>query len=101
MKPATNHEKPALFDKAQNVQRVLYLLYGCCALLLLLDLLIHRHSYHPWEKLIAFYPLYGFLGCVVLVLVAKWMRRFLMRDEAYYDRLEQRADNSSPDREAQ
>ena len=34
---------------------------------------------------ICFYPVYGFVGCVVLVLVAKWMRSFLMRPEDYYD----------------
>ncbi|HCS27108.1 MAG TPA: hypothetical protein DIW43_06620 [Spongiibacteraceae bacterium] len=91
MKPS--EEKPGLFDSEKNIQRVLYLLYGGCAVLLVIEILYRRHSYHPWENLLAFYPLYGFLGCVVLVLIAKWMRRFLMRDEAYYDRLEQSADD--------
>lgn len=66
------------------------LFYLICALLTLADLLVHRHVVHPWEALPGFYPLYGFIGCVVLVLVAKWLRKVLMRDEHYYDRLEQR-----------
>lgn len=73
------------FDKPANVKKVLYGLYICCAVLLLLDLVIHRHVYHSWENLFGFYPLYGFVGCVLLVFVAKWMRTFLMRDEHYYD----------------
>lgn len=73
------------FDKPGNVKKILYGLYTCCAILLVLDLVIHRHVYHNWENLFGFYPLYGFVGCVLLVLVAKWMRTFLMRDEHYYD----------------
>ena len=79
-------EKPALFDKPRNIRRILRLLYACCGLLLVLDIVIHRHVLHPWEQLWGFYAVYGFIGCVVLVLVAKWMRTFLMRPEDYYDR---------------
>lgn len=79
-------EKSYFFDKPKNVQRVLTALYICCAILFVLDFLLHRHSEHPLESLWGFYPLYGFVGCVVLVLVAKWMRTFLMRPEDYYER---------------
>lgn len=79
------NEKKYLFDNADNVKRVLHLLYGCCLLLLALDFVIHRHVIHSWENLWGFYPLYGFVGCVILVLVATWMRTFLMRSEDYYD----------------
>ena len=78
-------EKKYLFDKPENVKRLLYFLYACCALLLVLEFVIHRHVMHSWENLWGFYPLYGFVGCVVLVLVATWMRTFLMRPEDYYD----------------
>ena len=77
--------KRYLFDNPSNIKTVLRLLYGCCGVLLLLDFVIHRHVAHPAEQLWAFYPLYGFIGCVVLVLVAKWMRTFLMRSEDYYE----------------
>lgn len=85
-----NNEKKHLFDNPKNVQRLLYGLYVCCAILVLLEFVIHRHIYHSWEELFGFYPLYGFVGCVLLVLVAKWMRTFLMRDEDYYDKLEEK-----------
>jgi len=77
-------EKKYFFDKPKNIKRVLYVLYVCCALLFLLDFVIHRHVIHNWENLWGFYPVYGFVGCVVLVLVATWMRTFLMRSENYY-----------------
>jgi len=79
------NEKKYLFDNPKNIKRLLHILYGVCASLLMLDFVIHRHVYHSWENLWGFYPLYGFVGCVVLVLVATWMRTFLMRSEDYYD----------------
>lgn len=79
------NEKKYIFDKPQNIKRVLYFLYACCVLLFLLDFVIHRHIVHSWENVWGFYPIYGFVGCVVLVLVATWMRTFLMRSEDYYD----------------
>lgn len=77
--------KPALFDNPKNVRRLMQFFYGGCILLFALDFVIHRHVVHSWEKLWGFYPLYGFAGCVILVLVATWMRTFLMRPEDYYD----------------
>lgn len=79
-------EKKYLFDDPKNIKRALHILYGCCALLLVLDFVIHRHISHSWENLWGFYPLYGFVGCIMLVLVATWMRTFLMRDENYYEK---------------
>jgi len=81
-----NNEKRYLFDNPRNVRRVMWFLYSCCAVLFLLDFVIHRHTYHPWEWIWGFYPVYGFVGCVILVIVAKWMRTFLMRSEDYYDK---------------
>lgn len=89
-------DKQYLFDNPRNVRRVLYLLYASCAVLLLLDFLVHRHTEHPWEHLWGFYPLYGFVGCVILVFVAKWMRLFLMRGENYYGNDYDKADSASP-----
>ena len=80
-----NDEKKYFFDNPDNIKLVLRVFYGLCILLFALDFVIHRHVYHPWENLWGFYPIYGFVGCVVLVLIAKWMRTFLMRPEDYYD----------------
>ena len=38
------------------------------------------------EHVFGFYGLFGFVACVALVLIAKQLRRVLMRPEDYYDR---------------
>lgn len=72
-------------DTPGNVQKLLRWFYAICALLVALDLVIHRHVLHAWENLFGFYAIFGFIACVVLVVVAKEMRKVLMRDEDYYD----------------
>ncbi|WP_077286849.1 hypothetical protein [Cognaticolwellia aestuarii] len=78
-------ERKYLFDDPKNIKRLLNIFYLCCVVLVILDFVIHRHTMHEWDSLWAFYPIYGFVGCVVLVLVATWMRKLLMRSEDYYD----------------
>ena len=40
----------------------------------------------PWEGAFAFSSIYGFVACVILVIVAKYvLRPMVMRDEDYYD----------------
>ena len=69
-----------------RVRGVLYGLYACCGALLLIDFIFHRYSQHPWDSWHGFYPVYGFIGCVLLVLIAKLLRKLVKRPENYYDR---------------
>lgn len=80
-----NKEPQDFFDKPENVQKMLKVFYVICGLLVVADFVVHRHIYHDWERIPAFYAIYGFVGCVVLVLIAREMRKFLMRGEDYYD----------------
>lgn len=89
-------EKKHLFDDPKNIKRLMHIFYVCCVLLVILDFVIHRHTMHEWDKLWAFYPIYGFVGCVVLVIVASWMRTFLMRPEDYYDNSPTETDVNNP-----
>lgn len=82
---AEQHEPSGFFDKPENIQKMLNVFYVICGLLVVADFIIHRHIYHDWENIPAFYAIYGFVGCSLLVFVAKWMRTFLMRKEDYYD----------------
>jgi len=78
-------EKTHLFDDPRNIRRAIHALYAVCAVSLLLDFAIHRHVDHPWEGVWGFYALYGFVACVILVLVAKELRKLVMRGEDFYD----------------
>ncbi len=80
-----NDNKQYIFDNPKNVTLLVRALYTCCFILFAMDLVIHRHIYHPWEEFIGFYAFYGCLACVVLVLLAREMRKLVMRDEDYYD----------------
>lgn len=97
-------EKEGWFDKKENVRKVLYGLYGACLFFILLDVVLNilqRSSFglhpffekHPyfenWEKWPGFYAIYGFVACVVLVLISKFiLRPLVMRSEDYYDKKE-------------
>ena len=51
-----------MFDRPENVRRLLWILYLVCALLLGADLFIRRHVIHGWESLWGFYAFYGFIA---------------------------------------
>ncbi len=83
--PDGKPEKRHMFDNPKNVKRVLYILYAICAGLFVGDFFINRRIEHPWESLFGFYAIFGFVACVILVLLAKEMRKVVMRKENYYD----------------
>jgi hypothetical protein len=82
---ASPQDKQYLFDKPRNVNRLLRGFYLVCAILLILDFVLHRHVIHSWENIPGFYAIFGFIACVLLVLIAKEMRKVVMRKEDYYD----------------
>jgi uncharacterized membrane protein len=82
MKP----EKKYWLDDPRHVTWIVYALVAVCVLLVLSDLLYHRHAHFGWEGWFGFYGVYGFLSAVFLVLTAKELRKILMRKEDYYDR---------------
>jgi hypothetical protein len=77
--------KRYFLDKPANVTALWRVFVAVCAALLLVDLLYHRHVAHPWESLLGFYGLFGFIGIVLLIMTAKQLRRLLARKENYYD----------------
>lgn len=77
--------KRYFLDKPENVTALWRGFVAVCAALLLVDLAHHRHVTHPWENLLGFYGLFGFVGIVLLIMVAKQLRRRLARKENYYD----------------
>jgi len=92
----TPGERQHVFDDPANVKRLLRWFYLACIVVFLLDplgMVLHwlhvadlRHAERSWEGLPGFYSVYGFVACVLLVLIAKQLRKVLMRDEDYYER---------------
>ena len=78
-------DKAYFFDKQKNIDLFLRVFYVICVILFVADFFIHRHVSITWEEMPTFYASYGFIACVVLVLVAKGLRKLVMRREDYYE----------------
>ena len=64
------------------------LAYGILVLLIVFDLIIPRHEVHFFgEKILGFWSVFGFIACVLIIIVSKWIGRIgLRQDENYYDK---------------
>jgi len=77
-------------DRPEAVKRFFTVFYVICAALVAAELLLaaapNEHP-HPLEEAMRFlvYPVYGFASFWFLVLVAKPMRKLLIRPEDYYE----------------
>lgn len=84
MKNSTD-KQTHLFDRPEVVKWTLRIFYSSCIFLVLIDFLIHRHVETSVEKVPAFYAIYGLIACIVFVLLAKQLRKLLMRGKDYYE----------------
>ncbi len=86
MEHPTTHEEPWWLDKPENRTKIFYGVALMWAGFGLAGALPYEH--HPYiahESFFAFQGVYGLVCCIGLVLAARWLRTFLMRDEDYYD----------------
>ena len=74
-----------IFDSRQYRARVRKYFYISLVILLIVDFFIPKHGHFPWEEAYAFYAVYGFIGCVSLIFIAKGLRWLVKRKEDYYD----------------
>ncbi len=81
--PAT--EKTWWLDNPANIRLILWALGLSCAGLFIADFLYHKHAHFEFEKWPGFYAWYGFLSYCTIVLSAKHLRKFLKREETYYE----------------
>jgi hypothetical protein len=79
-------ERRDWLDDRRNVAKVFWGVAAACAALLLADLFYDKHAKFRIEDIFGFYGIFGFVGCVFLVLAAKGLRKILKRPEHYYDR---------------
>lgn len=86
-KPAHAPAEPKYWlDSRANVDKLVRRFYAVCGLLLLIDGAVPKHGPFRIEHVWGFYGIFGFFACIALVLIAKQLRRVLMRPEDYYDR---------------
>jgi len=84
--PIDIDEELRMFDKPKNVKRLLIIFFTLTGVVLAIDFFYHKHAIFPWEEYFGFYAVYGFVACVILVIVAKYiLRPLVMRKEDYYD----------------
>ena len=65
--------------------------YGCLVLSILggffVRFYLHPHLFFSWQSLPIFGALYGFIGCVIIILGSKALGHFwLQKKEDYYER---------------
>jgi len=82
----TQESKRYWLDRPENVARLYRGLWIAGAMLVLLDLVVHRHAEADFDGWFSFYSVYGFVACVALVPAGEVLRRMVMRAEDYYDR---------------
>lgn len=78
-----------LIEALRNrLKTVVQVCFGLLAVLIVLDavLVSKEHAHTRIEHLPAFWSLFGFLGCVVIVIGSKWFGHAgIMTREDYYD----------------
>ena len=72
-------------DNPKNINKIVYLLYAICAVLLLSDFLYHQHTHFFFENWFGFFAWFGFLAYLTIVMSAKLLRKLIKRNEDYYD----------------
>ena len=82
-------KKSHWLDKENIAKKIIWALCIACSLIVIADLFYHKHTHYAAEDWIpGMYGWYGFIGCVFLVLIAKLLRKILMRKEDYYEEAE-------------
>jgi hypothetical protein len=79
-------EKKYWLDKPGNVKRIVLALILVDVLLLILGELIHKHGHFDVELSVpGFYAIFGFCAYCTIIAGAVLLRRFVRREEDYYD----------------
>jgi len=74
-----------IFDSPKNRARVRKYFYISLLILLVIEFFTPKHGHFLWEEAYGFYAVYGFIGCVSLIFIAKGLRWLVKRKEDYYD----------------
>jgi drug/metabolite transporter (DMT)-like permease len=71
-----------------RLKAVVRICFGLLGLLIVVDALLvdKQHAHTAVERLPAFWSIFGFLGCVLIIIASKWFGHAgIMTREDYYD----------------
>ena len=70
--------------RTKTAKKIAYLIL---VLLIVVDFVIPRHEIHFFgDEIPGFWSLFGFIACVLIVIVSKWIGHMgFMQNENYYD----------------
>ena len=76
-----------VLENPEQVKKLRRIFYVTLALLVGIDFFIHReHAIFFWDSIPGFSALYGFISCVLIIIVSKVIGHAgLMKREDYYD----------------
>ena len=62
--------------------------YGVLAALVVIDFFVDKRHAHTWvEHIPGFWSIFGFVACVVIIIISKWFgHQGIMTREDYYDK---------------
>ena len=72
-------------ERRGSIKKLFVALLVVSGLLILADLVYHKHAHYAIEEWFGFYAIFGFIA-YLLIVGASWLwRRVVMRKEDYYD----------------
>ena len=74
-----------IFDAPKNIRRLQIGFFAALVLVLIAEAFVDMHGQFYVEHFYGFYAVYGFMSYVLLIFIAKLLRKVLMRKEEYYD----------------
>jgi hypothetical protein len=74
--------------KMKGLFRIYYVSLAVSVLIgILYHLLCHPEAHFVWDNLPAFHALFGFIGCVLIIVLSKFLgHHWLMKEEDYYEK---------------
>ena len=77
-----------LRDRLDKVIRVSYVVLALLVLLDAIPFVVDKSHAHTWpEKIPGFWSVFGFIACVLIIIVSKWYGHLgIMTREDYYDK---------------
>jgi hypothetical protein len=72
-------------EDPEFIKTLKYLLYISIVIFILIGFFIDFHPHFQWEKVPAFFAIFGFLICALIIFGAKAIGRLIQRSEDYYD----------------